>query len=42
MIKVKDTKYRQGIMKKIAKTDIRDINDMGFKKVKETFFGSKR
>lgn len=42
MIKVKDTKYRQSIMKKIAKTDIRDINDMGFKKLKETFFGSKR
>jgi siroheme synthase-like protein len=42
MIKVKDTKYRQSIMKEIAKTNIQDINSMGFKKVKETFFGSKR
>jgi siroheme synthase-like protein len=42
IMKVQDKKFRQSIMKKIAKTDIRDINDMGFKKVKETFLGSKR
>ena len=42
MIKVKDTKYRQSIMKEIAKTNIQDINSMGFKKVKEAFLGSKR
>jgi len=39
IMKVKDKKLRQGIMKKIAGTDIRVINDMGYKKAKETFFG---
>ena len=41
IVKVKDKKYRQGIMREITRTDINDINHMGFKKVKQTFLGSK-
>jgi hypothetical protein len=42
IVKVKDKKYRQDIMRKITRMDINDINRMGFKKVKQTFLGSKK
>lgn len=39
IMKVKDKKLRQRIMKKIADADMSEINTMGFKKAKEIFFG---
>jgi siroheme synthase-like protein len=42
IMRVKDKKLRKSIMQEIAKTDIREINGMGFKKVKETFLGSEK
>jgi siroheme synthase-like protein len=40
IMRVKDKKLRQSIMKEITGTDISEINSMGFKKAKETFLGS--
>jgi siroheme synthase-like protein len=40
--RVEDKKVRQNIMKKIAKIDISEINNMGINKIKETFLGSKK
>jgi siroheme synthase-like protein len=39
IVRVKDKRLRQSIMKKIAGTDMSEINSMGFKKLKETFLG---
>lgn len=40
IMRVKGKKLRQSIMKEIIKTDMNEINSMGFKKAKETFLGS--
>jgi len=42
IMRVKDKKLRQSIMKEITGTDINEINSMGFKKAKETFLGSEK
>ncbi len=42
IMRVKDKKLRQSIMKEITGTDISEINSMGFKKAKETFLGSEK
>jgi hypothetical protein len=39
---VEDKKSRQSIMKKIAKMEISEINEMGFNKIKETFLGQEK
>jgi len=40
--KVENKKSRQSIMKKIAKMEISEINEMGFNKIKETFLGPEK
>jgi siroheme synthase-like protein len=42
IMRVRDKKLRQSIMKEITKTDMNEINSMGFKKAKETFLGSEK
>lgn len=40
--RVEDKKLRQKIIKEIAKIDIKDVNGMGFNKIKEIFLGPKK
>lgn len=40
--RVEDKKLRQKIIKEISKIDIKDVNGMGFNKIKEIFLGLKK
>lgn len=42
IMEIKDKKLRRSLMKEIMGTDVSVINNMGFKKAKETFFGSEK
>jgi len=42
IMEIKDKKLRQSLMKEIMGTDVSVINNMGFKKAKEIFFGSEK